>query len=110
VVYTQPVFDHAAADRAAACCRALGVPCLIGVLPLRSQRHAEFMHNEVPGIDVPEWLRARIATAADDASALEIGIEEAQRLTAHIRTIAEGVYLMPPFGSHVIAERVMQAL
>ncbi|MGV3615360.1 MAG: bifunctional homocysteine S-methyltransferase/methylenetetrahydrofolate reductase [Fimbriimonas sp.] len=110
VVYTQPVFDPAAADRAAACCRSLGVPCLVGVLPLRSQRHAEFMHNEVPGIDVPEWLRARIATATDDASALEIGIEEAQRLTAHIRTIAEGVYLMPPFGSHAIAERVMQAL
>jgi homocysteine S-methyltransferase len=110
VVYTQPVFDPAAAERAASLCRSLDVPCLVGVLPLRSQRHAEFMHHEVPGIDVPEWLRARIAAAPDDASALEVGIEEAQRLTAYIRTIAEGVYLMPPFGSHAIAERVMQAL
>lgn len=110
VVYTQPVFDQAAADRAASLSQSLGVPCLVGVLPLRSQRHAEFMHNEVPGIEVPEWLRTRIAATPDDASALEVGIEEAQRLTAHIRTIAEGVYLMPPFGSHAIAERVMQAL
>ncbi len=110
VVYTQPVFDSPAADRATAICRELKVPCLVGVLPLRSQRHAEFMHNEVPGVDVPDWLRARIAVAADDASALEIGIEEAQRLTSHIRASAEGVYLMPPFGSHVIAERVMEVL
>jgi homocysteine S-methyltransferase len=110
VVYTQPVFDKQHADAAAEVCAALKVPVLVGVLPLRSQRHAEFMHNEVPGISIPEWLRQRIADAPDDASALNVGIEEAQTLASEIRRVAQGLYLMPPFGSHTIAERVMEAV
>ncbi|HEY0868180.1 MAG TPA: methylenetetrahydrofolate reductase, partial [Fimbriimonas sp.] len=110
VVYTQPVFDPRASERSAELCGSLGVPVLIGVLPLRSQRHAEFMHNEVPGIDIPDWLRARMASAGDDAEALEIGIEEAQKLACDIRRYAQGLYLMPPFGSSEIAVRVMSAL
>jgi len=110
VVYTQPVFDHAVAEEVAKTCADLKVPVLVGVLPLRSQRHAEFMHNEVPGIEIPDWLRQRIAGAPDDASALEVGIEEAQALARTIRQSAQGLYLMPPFGSHSIAERVMAAL
>ena len=63
-----------------------------------------------PGITVPDWLRARMAEAPDDASALEIGIEEAQSLASKIKQIADGLYLMPPFGNHHIAERVMEAV
>ncbi|MEZ0327136.1 MAG: bifunctional homocysteine S-methyltransferase/methylenetetrahydrofolate reductase [Fimbriimonas sp.] len=110
IVYTQPVFDKAFADKAAEDCAALNVPVLVGVLPLRSMRHAEFMHNEVPGIHIPDWLRQRMAEAPDDASALEVGIEEAQALACEIRRVAQGLYLMPPFGSNIIAERVMSAI
>lgn len=110
LVYTQPVFDRETADHCIAVCEGLGVPCLVGLLPLKSARHTEFMHNEVPGIYIPEELRARMTAAEDDAIALEIGIEEAQRLAAHIKANAQGIYIMPPFGSHAMAERVMQAL
>lgn len=110
VIYTQPIFEDADVDAALEACAAQNVPCFVGVLPLRSPRHCEFMHNEVPGIRIPEWLREKMAAAADDASALEIGIEEAQRLTGTLRGRAQGLYLMPPFGSHQIAERVMEAV
>lgn len=110
IAFTQPVFEHELAEQAAETCQKLGIPCFIGVLPLRTARHAEFMHNEVPGIRIPEWLRKRIGDAADDASALEVGVEEAQRLTKMIKSCAQGVYLMPPFGSHAIARRVMEAV
>jgi homocysteine S-methyltransferase len=110
VVYTQPVFDPAVAERTAAYCSQLEVPVFVGVLPLKSQRHAEFMHNEVPGIDIPDWLRARMASAQDDAEALEIGIEEARKLVAQVRSSAQGLYLMPPFGSSEIAVRLISSL
>ena len=109
VVYTQPVFDRETADIAVAACAELGVPCLMGVLPLRNPRHAEFMHNEVPGVRIPAWLRVRIAGSTDDAEALEIGVEEAAKLSSYIRTVAEGLYLMPPFGNPTIARRVIEA-
>ena len=110
VVYTQPVFDVATAEQAAADCAAVGLPALVGVLPLKTTRHAEFMHNEVPGVRVPEELRKKMADAPDDEAALAIGVEEAQRLTAVIKACAQGLYLMPPFGSAAIAARVMEAL
>ena len=110
VVYTQPVFDAATAEAAAEDCAAVGLPVLVGVLPLKTQRHAEFMHHEVPGIRIPEALRRRMAQAADDEAALAIGVEEAQALARTIQGCAQGLYLMPPFGSAAIAARVMAAL
>ena len=109
VVYTQPVFDRESADIAVAACAALAVPCLMGILPLRNPRHAEFMHNEVPGVRIPTWLRERIAGSTDDAEALEIGVEEAAKLSSYLRTVAQGLYLMPPFGNPTIARRVIEA-
>ncbi len=110
IVYTQPVFDLATAERASNICRDLGVPILMGVLPLRSARHTEFMHNEVPGVTIPEELRSMMANAPDDQTALQIGIEHAQNLSAEIKKIAQGIYLMPPFGNASIAAQVMQAV
>jgi 5,10-methylenetetrahydrofolate reductase len=110
VVYTQPVFDEAVAAVAAETCAKLGIPVLVGVLPLKSQRHCEFMHNEVPGVEIPEWLRKRMLEAPDEAAALQIGIEESQRLSSVIRGMAQGLYLMPPFGSPQIAQQVMEAV
>ena len=110
VVYTQPVYEVRVAEHTAEICASLGVPVLIGVLPLRSQRHAEFMHNEVPGIEIPADLLRRISEAPDDASALEIGVESAQSLTSTITKSAQGIYLMPPFGNAAIAQRVMEAI
>jgi methionine synthase I (cobalamin-dependent)/5,10-methylenetetrahydrofolate reductase len=110
VVYTQPVYEARIAEETVEVCAGLGVPVLIGVLPLRSQRHAEFMHNEVPGIEIPPELLRRISEATDDACALEIGVDSAQKLTATIRPLAQGIYLMPPFGNAGIAQRVMEAI
>lgn len=110
VIYTQPVFERSVAERCVAAVAALGLPCLVGVLPLRTLRHAEFMHNEVPGIRIPDWLRKRMADAPDDATAGADGLEEAQKLAAEIKKIAQGLYLMPPFGNPTIAARVLEAV
>lgn len=110
VVYTQPVFDQQTADLAAEACYKLKLPVFVGVLPLRNARHSEFMHNEVPGIRIPDWLRKQMADAPDDASALEIGIEEAQKLALHIKGFAQGLYLMPPAGNHKIAEQLIECV
>ncbi|MBL8086638.1 MAG: bifunctional homocysteine S-methyltransferase/methylenetetrahydrofolate reductase [Chthonomonas sp.] len=110
VIYTQPIFEPEHIDRAIECAVRAGLPIFVGVLPLRSSRHAEFMHNEVPGIEVPERLRAKMAAAIDDEQAMNFGIEEAQALASKVRSQAQGLYLMPPFGNPTIAVRVMEAV
>lgn len=109
VIYTQPIFDCAGAERALEDARRVGLPVLIGVMPLRNQRHTEFMHNEVPGVTIPDILRQKISEAADDETAGKIGLEEASSLAQWIAKNAAGLYLMPPAGSVAIAESLVRA-
>jgi homocysteine S-methyltransferase len=74
------------------------IPILMGVLPLHSGRHAEFLHHEVPGISVPDHVRARMAAAGADG--LAEGARLATTLLTEARGQVDGVYLMPSFGRY----------
>ena len=43
--------------------RHLDLPLLVGILPLYSHRNAEFLHNEVPGMSIPDDIRERMRKA-----------------------------------------------
>jgi homocysteine S-methyltransferase len=73
-------------------------PVLLGVLPLHSSRHAEFLHHEVPGITIPEEVRAAMAAAGERGA--EVGLEAALVLLEEMRPHVEGTYIMPSFGRH----------
>src|SRR4051812_13128544 len=84
----------------------LDVPVIAGVLPLVSGRHATFLHNEVPGIDIPPAVRDRMASAGDPARAWEAGRAMATDLAGALRAEgAAGIYVMPPFGRNERAAR-----
>jgi methionine synthase / methylenetetrahydrofolate reductase (NADH) len=96
---TQPIFDPAAAREFLRHYREeygkFELPLLAGLLPLASSRHAEFLHNEVPGITIPEDLRERMRRAGEEGRAE--GFKIAQELWAELTDFAQGVYIMPPF-------------
>src|SRR5215470_811523 len=108
-VQTQPVYDLAALDRFLERADGSPVPVLVGVLPLHSSRHAEFLHNEVPGITIPDDVRWRMREAGERA--LRVGIEMAQALVHEIRGRGyAGAYLMPSFGRFEVVAEVLDAL
>jgi len=104
---TQPVYDLEVLERFFQRTRS-PLPVVVGVLPLHSSRHAEFLHNEVPGITVPDAVRARMREAGDRG--LRAGIETAQTLVHGIRGAYAGVYLMPSFGRFEVVAEVLDAL
>src|SRR5262245_1494067 len=108
-VMTQPVFEldcwRRFVDRLAGLTT---VPVLMGILPLQSYRHAEFLHNEVPGIHVPEWIRARMHDAGNEGQ--RAGVELARELLIQCRGLANGVYLMPSFGRYENCLQVLEGL
>ena len=73
----------------------LNKPVLAGILPLVNARHANFLHNEVPGIFIPEEARKRIEEAGEHG--VKIGVELAIDLIQQIKSWANGVYIMPQF-------------
>jgi homocysteine S-methyltransferase len=74
------------------------VPLLLGVLPLQSSRHAEFLHNEVPGNTVPDDVRAAMAAAGDRGA--EVGLERSLALLEAVGDRVAGTYIMPSFGRY----------
>jgi homocysteine S-methyltransferase len=105
---TQPVYDLEGLDRFLARAGRLPIPIIVGLLPLHSFRHAEFLHNEVPGITIPDAVRARMKEAGDRA--LRQGIEMAQALLQQIHARYAGAYLMPSFGRYEVIAEVLEAL
>jgi methionine synthase / methylenetetrahydrofolate reductase (NADH) len=105
---TQPVYDLGRLERFLERAGASPVPLLVGILPLHSSRHAEFLHNEVPGITIPDEVRARLREAGDHA--LRAGVEMAQDLVHAVRGRYAGAYLMPSFGRFEVVAEVLDAL
>jgi len=84
------------------------LPIVAGVLPLYNGRHANFLHNEVPGINIPVETRQRIEKAGDDGA--EVGIQIARDLIAQLRPFVQGVYLIPAFGRYDLTAEVITAI
>lgn len=105
LVMTQPVFDFTTwTDFLSIYKRKYGpieIPILLGVLPLQSTRHAEFLHNEVPGIRLTESARDRMRIAGNKGRAE--GVKLAQELILQARDSVHGIYIMPSFGRYEVA-------
>jgi homocysteine S-methyltransferase len=98
-VMTQPVYELSCWEAFVERLQGLTkIPIMIGILPLQSFRHAEFLHNEVPGIHVPEWIRSRLHDAGNEGQ--RVGVELARDLLRQCKGTASGVYLMPSFGRY----------
>ena len=108
---TQPVYELETLSKFLTKLDKLGkkrVPILLGLLPLQSHRHAEFLHNEVPGIHVPDHAREAMRTAGEKGIA--IGVEMCRKLLLEARDLVEGAYLMPSFGRYEVVARVAEAV
>jgi homocysteine S-methyltransferase len=111
---SQPVFDlahlkemRAAYERVTG--RELDVPLLAGVLPLVSERHATFLHNEVPGVEIPDEILARMRSAGDDP--WRVGRAIALELVEGLRAEGvAGIYVMPQFGRYDLAADIVEAV
>lgn len=94
-VMTQPIFDPGLAKITFEKTRHLGVPVLVGVMPLLNGRNAEFLHNEVPGINIPDPIRERLRGKEGPAGNTE-GLAVARDLIRSVLEYFGGVYLITP--------------
>lgn len=111
-ILTQPVFQPQLAEKFlkhyVEMAEPVEVPILVGVLPLFSSRHAAFLHNEVPGIEIPQDIHTRLKKAGEVAP--QAGIQIACELIYEMRSWASGIYLMPAFNRYDMAAEVIEAV
>jgi homocysteine S-methyltransferase len=83
-------------------------PVLVGILPLVSVKHANFLHHEVPGISIPEETRRRMEKAGEDAA--REGVRIAVELIGQVKPWAAGVFLMPQFSRYDLVAEIIEAV
>jgi homocysteine S-methyltransferase len=106
--FTQPQYELKTLEKFLNKTRHLKIPIFLGILPLHSFRHAEFLHNEVPGIQIPLEQRERMRKAGDKAQ--EEGIQMARELLLQAKDLVSGVYLMPSFGKYDLVLDVLEGI
>jgi homocysteine S-methyltransferase len=107
LVMTQPVYDPDVLDRFLKDIEPLNIPVLVGLLPLASYRNAEFLHNEVPGMQVPEAVRDRMRKAGGGANGRKEGVAIAREMLSAVRHRVAGAYIMPPLERYELALEVI---
>jgi methionine synthase / methylenetetrahydrofolate reductase(NADPH) len=84
------------------------LPVLMGLMPLYSLKHAQFLHNEIPGITIPDAIMQRIDRAGDQAA--QEGVLIARELLRDMKGLVQGTYVIPAFGRYELAAEVIDAV
>jgi homocysteine S-methyltransferase len=109
-IMTQPIYSLDPLERFFDKFGPVEVPIMLGMMPLHSSRHAEYLHNEVPGISIPEEVRRRLSDAGDRGR--DVGIELAYEIiaTARARGWIQGCYLCPSYGRYDLVGELAKSL
>jgi homocysteine S-methyltransferase len=110
LVMTQPVYDPAVLTRFLDDVEPWGIPVMVGILPLASYRNAEFLHNEVPGMRVPDEVRERMRKVGSGPLARKEGVGIAREMLQAVRHRVAGAYVMPPLERWEMALEVIDGV
>lgn len=105
---TKPVFDVASVERFMKAIDGFRIPIVVGLWPFESVLNAEFMANEVPGVQVPPAVLDRMRRAADAAAAEGVAI--ASEVGRELRGLVQGVHVATPAASLDAALSVLASL
>lgn len=106
-VMTQPVYDPELIVKLAEATKHLSIPIFIGIMPLASGRNAEYLHNEVPGIQLSDEVRRRMA-GLEGERGREEGVKIAQELLDVALPLFHGIYLITPFMFYEMTAQLTQ--
>lgn len=109
VAFTQPVFEIDAFSEFLKRTEHIPIQIMLGVIPLRTPKHAEFLHHEVPGMTIPESIQARMKQAGNPAEeGVTIAVEFLSHVLGSVRERIAGIYMMPPFKRYDMAVEIME--
>jgi len=108
IIFTQPVLEVHTMEAFIKKIEHLKIPVMVCIMPLRSYRHAEFLHNEIPGIHIPDSVREKFRTAGKNSAAL--GVQIAADFLREAKHMVAGAYMLPPFKQYQISIEIMDSI
>ena len=112
-IFSQPVYESKLLEKFLSKCRSfLKIPFFVGILPLASLKNAEFLHNEVPGMQVPDSVMNKLREASSKEAQREVGLNVAKESLREARDMksVQGVYIFPPFGKYEAVVELLEVI
>lgn len=112
-VFSQPVYDPALLERFFQKTSNLKpIPFFVGILPLSSLKNAEFLHNEVPGMQIPTHIMDRVRKSKTNEAQRKEGMSIAKEslVAAKKMSRVKGAYIFPPFGRYEAVAELLKVL
>jgi homocysteine S-methyltransferase len=107
-IFTQPIYEMKTLEKFLKRIGHLRIFLMLGILPLRGTKHAEFLHNEVPGMTIPDDIRAAMRQAGEHGPAA--GMEIAKSFLKEATHLVAGAYMMPPFQKYHIVDELLEVV
>ncbi len=108
IFFTQPLFEMKTLEHFLKRIEHLKIPVMLGIIPLRGHKHADFLHNEVPGMVIPDKIRETMRTAGTEAA--KVGVKLSMEFIKEARGCVAGIYMMPPFQKYHIVDDLLSVL
>ncbi len=105
IIFTQPIYDLRTLEALLSRIDRWRIPVMLGILPLRSYKHADFLHNEIPGMAIPQDIREKLRSAGDHAA--DVGLDSTVSFLSQAKTLIAGAYLMPPFKKYEMVPKIL---
>ncbi|MFU1792886.1 bifunctional homocysteine S-methyltransferase/methylenetetrahydrofolate reductase [Paenibacillus azoreducens] len=106
-IMTQPVYDPELIRAVREATSHLDIPIFMGIMPLASGRNAEYLHNEVPGIQLSDDVRSRMA-GLEGEEGRAMGVRIAKELLDVAMDNFNGIYLMTPFTLYEMSAQLIE--
>lgn len=108
ILFTQPLFEMKTLEIFLKRIEHLKIPLMVGIIPLRSFKHADFLHNEVPGMRIPEKFREMMRNAGSNGA--KVGVKFSMDFIKEAKPSVAGVYMMPPFQKYHVIEELLSVI
>lgn len=107
-IFTQPIYEMSTLEAFLKRIEHLHIYFMLGILPLRGAKHAEFLHNEVPGMKIPDEIREKMRSAGEKGP--RVGLEISREFLRNAKEMISGAYMMPPFQKYQIVDELLEVI
>lgn len=107
-IMTQPIYDEKGINTLYEVAKEIHIPVFIGIMPLTGYRNALFLHNEVPGIKIPDKILRKFEKAKSREEERQLGVKIAKELLDIAMTKFNGIYLITPFSLWPMTEALVK--
>lgn len=104
---TQPIYSDEDIERIKAIKERVSTKILCGIMPLVSYRNANFIKNEITGINVPDSILERYHQDMTKEEGEQVGAEIANEIIDKLSDIADGYYFMLPFNRVSLMDKII---